>query len=43
MTVAGAALKFAPAAAAVVDYDPEWRQGKLIGYISPDLKKLRKR
>lgn len=43
MTVAGVALKFAPAAAAVVDYDPEWRQGRLIGYISPDLKKLRKR
>lgn len=42
MTVAGAALKFAPASAAVIDYDPAWRQGQLIGYLSPDLKKLKK-
>ncbi len=42
MTVAGAALKFAPASAAVIDYDPACRQGQLIGYLSPDLKKLKK-
>ena len=43
MTVAGAALKFSPAAAAVISYDPKWRQGQLAGYFSPELKKLRKR
>ena len=43
MVVCGAALKFAPAAVAVIDYDPSWRQGQLVGYLTPDLKKLRKR
>ncbi len=42
MIVAGAAVKFTPASAAIIDYDPKWRQGRLIGFISPDLKKMKK-
>lgn len=43
MTVCGAAIQFEPAAAAVIDYDPRWRQGELTGYFTPALKKLRKK
>lgn len=42
MTICGAAIKFDPAAAAVIDYDPAWRQGKLIGYFTPAVKKLKR-
>ena len=43
MTVAGAAIQFEPAAAAVIDYDLRWRQGKLVGYFSPAIRKLKKK
>lgn len=42
MIIAGAAIKFTPASAAIIDYDPKWRQGRLIGFLAPDLKKLKK-
>ena len=43
MTVCGAAIKFEPAAAAVIDYDRQWRQGELIGYFTADMRKLKKK
>lgn len=43
MTVCGAAIQFDPAAAAVIDYDRQWRQGKLLGYFTPALRKLKKK
>lgn len=41
MTICGAAIKFDPAAAAVIDYDAQWRKGKVIGYLTPELRKLK--
>lgn len=43
MTVCGAAIQFDPAAAAVIDYDRQWRQGKLLGYFTAPLRKLKKK
>ena len=43
MTLCGAAIPFEPAAAAVIDYDIRWRQGKLVAYFAPDIRKLKKK
>ena len=42
LSVAGAAVKFDLAGIAVIDYDIPWSQGKLIGYLTPDLRLLKK-
>lgn len=42
MTTAGAAVKFDLAGVAIIDYDIPWSQGKLMGYITPGLKDLKK-
>ncbi len=43
MTVCGAAIQFELASAAVIDYDIRWRQGTLVGYFTPGIRKLRKK
>ncbi len=42
LSVGNAAIKFEPASIAVIDYDVQWRQGKLIAYFTPELKKIKK-
>ncbi len=42
LTAASAAIKFETAGIAVLDYDVKWKQGKLIGYFTPELGKLKK-
>ena len=37
-----AAIKFEPGAVAVIDYDFRWKQGQLVAYFTPQLKKLKK-
>lgn len=37
-----AAVKFEPGAVAVIDYDFRWKQGQLVAYFTPQLKKLKK-
>lgn len=42
LSTGGAAIKFETAAMAVIDYDLRWRQGKLLAYLTPALKNMKK-
>lgn len=42
LTAASCAIKFETAGIAVIDYDLQWKQGKLIGYFTPGLSRLKK-
>lgn len=42
LTAASAAIKFETAGIAVIDYDLQWKQGRLIGYFTPGLSRLKK-
>ena len=42
LETAGAAIEFETASIAVVDYDFQWRKGKLLAYFTPELKRIGK-
>ncbi len=42
LSAADSAIKFEPASMAVIDYDFRWKQGQLIAYFTPELRKLKK-
>lgn len=42
LEAASANIRIEPAAIAVIDYDMAWKQGKLVAYFTPGLKKLKK-
>lgn len=42
LSTASAAIKFQTAAACVIDYDVAWKKGRLIGYLAPALRSIKK-
>ena len=40
LSIVSAALKFTPASMAVIRYDVAWREGKLLGFLTPGLCKM---